>query len=109
MMDELTVKPTQEGVEEIVLGLLEVNKNIYLFIKDLSIVGLTYDLLIDHFKYRCDFVLESLGYEKMFNIETKLLYMMKKDIGIRSTSFFTSKSVDYTDSYFTEEDLELTF
>ena len=50
-----------------------------------------------------------MGYKKMFNSEDKILYMKKRDIGIRSTSFFTSKSVEYTDKQFTQEELTLTF
>jgi ribonucleotide reductase beta subunit family protein with ferritin-like domain len=86
-----------------------INIMFYSFMKEHVYVGISFDAVMRCFRDNANTNAQKLGYGLIFSDASPGIYSQSSSIGTRSTSFFTSKSTEYTDPDFTSEDLKLTF
>lgn len=99
---------SQFDAHELAKEMLDLEIKFYGFVED-GLPGMTYKQLVTFLKYRTDTVMEMLGYAKIYNVKNPLRFIDKQDIGVRSSSFFTSVGTDYVEKNYDKDDLDLSF
>lgn len=98
---------SEESVFKIAKDAFELEYEFYSFFEGLP--GMTKTQLMNYIKYRVDEVVSMLGYNRIYNISNPLKFAEKQEVGIRSSSFFTSVGTDYIEKEYEDGDLELSF
>lgn len=96
-------------IQQIISEYMEINDMFYSFMEEEIFVGLNFSMIIKNTKFYLNKYVTEIGYEPIYIDGVKLPYLDNRDIGRRTTSFFTKPSTDYKEIEFSKEDLELEF
>jgi ribonucleotide reductase beta subunit family protein with ferritin-like domain len=101
-------KPSQEKVIEIMKEAIEIEKEFLTKSLPVDLIGMNSKLMCQYIEFVADFVLENLGYSRLYNTENPFFFMESISL-TKCVNFFEHRPTEYKMESFSKKENTLTF